>query len=57
MTKHNFFNKKKTLQEKLNRTNTNSGNYIEHILIKNNNIEGIRQADSVTSGIKRTCNL
>lgn len=57
MTKHNFFNKKTALQEKLNRTNTNSGNYIEHILIKNNNIEGIRQADSVTSGIKRTCNL
>ena len=38
------------LLENLNCTKTDSGDYVENTLMRNNNIEGTRQNDSVTSG-------
>jgi len=36
-------------QEKKNRTKTDSGTYVEDTLMRNKNIEGTRQINSVTS--------
>lgn len=48
--KKKFFFFKIKDQEKKNRTKTNSGNYVEHTLMQNNNIKGTRQKHFVTSG-------